>query len=144
MDFNEKQIEMMENKKQMSSQLCLSPNSAVKNDKDVSKTMANIKGTVAQWVSKILLWYVLHCLNIYFGFSFRLDELEAKHSQFKAHHLLQNLSTVEGNLMHLSFIPSRPNKQPLRGIELLKHLKISYSGERYANDSLLQGKLRPL
>ena len=48
MDFNEKQIEMMENKKQMSSQLCLSPNSAVKNDKDVSKTMANIKGTVAQ------------------------------------------------------------------------------------------------
>jgi len=121
MDLNEKQIEMMENKKQMSSQLCLSPSSAVKNNKDVSKTMANIKGTVA-----------------------RLDQLEAKHSRFKAHYLLQNLSTVEESLMYLSFIPSRPDKQPLRGIELLKQLKISYSGERYANDSLLQGKLRPL
>ena len=41
--------------------------------------------------------------------------------------------------MYISFIPSRPNKEPVKSIELLKQLKISYSGERYANDSFLKG-----
>jgi len=48
MDFNEKQIDMVKKKKQMSSQMCLGQNSVVENDKNVSKTMDNIKGTVAQ------------------------------------------------------------------------------------------------
>ena len=53
--------------------------------------------------------------------------------------MLQNLKTVEENLVHFNFSSLRPDKKPLRNIELLKKLQLSFSGERYANIPSVKG-----
>ena len=55
-------------------------------------------------------------------------DADATKSKFTAERLIQNLTTIEENRIAVNIGSTNPNKGPLRTIELLRSLQLSFSG----------------
>ena len=53
--------------------------------------------------------------------------------------MFENLAIVEENCVHVQFSSLRTDKEPLKSVELLKKLQLSYSGSSHSADSSVKG-----
>lgn len=108
-EVNDSNIALMESRKQVARELCLTSNIHNTED-DVLRAMTKTKNAIEQ----------LNGWNV-----------DGNRCQFVSRQLLQNLMTIEENCIDVSFNNGDPTKRSLRSIDMLKQLQLSFNGSSH-------------